>query len=59
MNLKDYKQLLSLHDWHYSSSNDERWYNKGLAEEINLKKLAEGKKTYEKAYQKEKQKHFK
>lgn len=59
MNLKMYKQLLAVHDWYYSFSDDSRSYNRGLEEERQLKQLAEGKKTYEKAFQTQSKKHFK
>lgn len=58
MNIRDYKQMLALHDWFYSSSDDYRWYEKGLAYEQKLKQLAKGKKTYEKAYSTQFHKHF-
>jgi len=57
MNITDYKRLLLKHDWHYGMSDDPRSYERGLEEERVLKKLAEGKKTYQNAYKTEEKKH--
>ena len=59
MNLKEYKERLAKHDWHYTSSDDNRIYEAGLAEDNILKKMYEGKKTYKKAYKTVFNKHFK
>lgn len=59
MNLRLYKQRLAKHDWYYSSSDDDRIYSAGLAEEKALKSMTHGKKTYKQAYDFEFNKHFK
>ncbi len=59
MNIKEYKERLKKHDWHYSSSDDMRRYDAGLAEEKALKSLTHGRKTYKKAYESQFKKHFK
>lgn len=58
MNIKRYKQELDKHDWYYDKSDDIRRYDSGKASEDNLKKLAEGKKTYILAYQRKYRKMF-
>lgn len=58
MNLKEFKTKLAKHDWYYSSSEDMRWWEAGVAEEEALKKIMKGKKTYEQAYKQAFKKHF-
>ncbi len=58
MNLKEFKTRLAKHDWYYSSSDDHRIYEAGLAEEKALKSIMQGKKTYEHAYKTLFSKHF-
>lgn len=50
MNLKKYKERLKAHDWWYNMSEDRRLYEAGYKEEMELKKLAETRKTYKRAY---------
>lgn len=50
MTLKQYKERLQKHDWYYSFSEDGRVYDSGLAEEKELKKLAENNSSFKKAY---------
>lgn len=50
MNLKEYKTRLDKHDWYYMMSDDRRAYEAGQAEENELRKLSEARKTYKKAY---------
>lgn len=59
MNIKEFKTRLAKHDWYYSSSEDMRWWEAGLAEENTLKEIMKGKVTYEQAYKREYDKHFK
>ena len=59
MNLRQFKERLAKHDWHYSSSDDDRVYERGLAEENALKSLMKGKVSYQNAYQSQFNKHFK
>lgn len=50
MNLKEYKKRLDKHDWYYMMSDDHRIYEAGSAEEKELRKLAEARKTYKRAF---------
>lgn len=59
MNLQQYKERLEKHDWYYSFSEDGRIYDSGLAEEKELKKLAENNPSFMKAYQNKFDKLFK
>lgn len=59
MDLKQYKARLDKHDWHYASSHDSRWYEAGLAEEVELKRLASENKSFQKAYDAKVKKVFK
>lgn len=58
MTLESYKERLERHDWYYMMSDDPRVYDSGKQEEDNLKKLAEGRKTYKEAYEKMERKMF-
>lgn len=51
MNLKEYKEKLNKHDWFYVMTEDPKVYDSGLAEENEIKKLAESKKSFMKAYE--------
>lgn len=59
MTLREYKRRLNKHDWHYAMSDDSRWYDAGLAEENELKRLAETKPTFAKAFKEKKDSLFK
>lgn len=50
MTLKEYKEKLNKHDWYYAMSDDPRIYDTGLAEENELKRLAENKPSFMKAF---------
>jgi len=59
MNLKEFKERLAKHDWHYVQSDDSRVYQKGLTEEKALKSMTHGKITYKHAYDSHFKKIFK
>lgn len=59
MNIRQYKERLAKHDWHYAQTHDSRVYDRGLVEEKALKSMCHGKTTYQKAYDIEFRKHFK
>ena len=59
MNIKEFKQRLTKHDWHYAQSHDSRVYERGLAEEKALLSMTQGKITYKNAYNSHFKKIFK
>lgn len=58
MNILQYTKKLQGHDWYYMMSDDPRKYDNGLEAEKELKRLKEGKISYQKAYELEECKHF-
>jgi hypothetical protein len=58
MTLENYIERLKKHDWYYIMSDDLRWYESGLAEQMALLKLADEKPEFMTAYKEEFHKYF-
>lgn len=59
MTLREYKKRLDKHDWYYPMSDDPRWYDAGLTEENELRKLAQTKPSFAKAFEDKRDSIFK
>lgn len=58
MNIREFEERLKKHDWCYMMSDDDRWYDAGLAEEKALLSICHGKVTYQRLYDKYLHKQF-
>lgn len=58
MSIEEYKQQLKDHDWYYVMSDDDRIFNSGNDEYVELYRIAKENPEFMDAYKEEFYKHF-